>query len=106
MMSQKSCDLAKMSKEEHKSTLETHEQRMKERNIDKEKEDFTLQARFNEKEKKANGKCPMSRGIGNFHNFGGRQFLISNNSIFQKGKNNGNMVVGSSNYIGDNVRGI
>lgn len=70
---------------------------MKEINVDKAKVEIDLQARFNERDKKAKGKCPMSKGRGNFQFFGGRESQNSKNSTFQKGENNGSSVVGSNN---------
>lgn len=66
-------DLAMVSKEERHSSFEAHEQRMEERNIDKENSEIALQARFNERDKRTKGKWPMNKGRGNFLNFGGRE---------------------------------
>lgn len=49
-------DLTTMSKEELQSSLEAHEQGIDERNVDKEKKTISLQACFNERDKKAKGK--------------------------------------------------
>lgn len=57
-------DLASMSKEELKSSLEAHEQCMEDRNNDKEKTKIALQARFNENDKRSKVKWPLkNRGI-------------------------------------------
>lgn len=45
---------------------------MKEWNNDKAKAKIALQARFNEKDKRAKGKWPM-KNKGNFQNFGGKE---------------------------------
>lgn len=50
---EESKDLATMRKQELQSSLEAHGQMMEERNYDKEKAEITLQARFNEKEKRS-----------------------------------------------------
>lgn len=56
---EESKDLPTMSKEELQISLEAHEQRMKERNIDKAKAKIALQARFNEKDRRSKGKWSM-----------------------------------------------
>lgn len=55
-------DLMTMRKEELQSFLEAHEQRIEKKNVDKEKMVISLQARFNERDKKTKGKWPMSKG--------------------------------------------
>lgn len=48
-----------MSNEELQSSLEAHEQRMKERNNDKAMMEIALQSRFNKKDKRSKGKWLM-----------------------------------------------
>lgn len=69
---EESKDLSTMSKEELQSYLKSHEQRMKERNVDKANAEIALQVSFVEKDKKMKGKWSMSRDRGNYHNSHGR----------------------------------
>lgn len=78
-------DLATMSKDELQSSLEDHEKRMEERNNDKANAEITLQACFNEKDKRLKEKWPIT-SKGNFQNFGGREYQNSKNSTYQMGE--------------------
>lgn len=60
-------DLVMMSNEELQSSLEAHEHRIEEMNVDKAKVEISLQVRFNERDKKANGKWHVNKGSLNFH---------------------------------------
>lgn len=51
---------------------------MEKKNVDKENEEIALQAHFNERDKKAEGNCPMNKGRGNFQN------LVEENSKVPK----------------------
>lgn len=55
-----------MSKDELQISLEAHEQRMEEMNVDKAKMEIALQARFNDRDKKVCGKWPTNKGRRNF----------------------------------------
>lgn len=63
-------DLVITSKEGLQSSLEAHEQRMKESNIHKTKVKISLQASLNERDKKAKRKWLMNKGGRNFQNLG------------------------------------
>lgn len=65
-------DLSTISKEKLQSSLEAHEQRMEEWNVDKAKDEIALQVCFIGKDKKVKEKWSMNRGRGNYHNNGGR----------------------------------
>lgn len=72
-----------MNKEEIQSSLEAHEERIEEMNVDKTKVEIALQVSFNEIDKpvsieernvdKAKGKWPIKKDRGNFQNFGERE---------------------------------
>lgn len=79
-----------MSKE-LKSSLEAHNQRMWERNVDKAKANIYLLVPFVKKQdQKVNEKWYMNKGRGNYQNNGRRDFQNSNNSTFQMGEYNCN----------------
>lgn len=61
-------DLVTMRKEELQSSLEDHEKRMGERNSNKAKVEISLQALFNDKDKRSKGKWTM-KSKGNFSEF-------------------------------------
>ncbi|XP_050914845.1 uncharacterized protein LOC127129761 [Lathyrus oleraceus] len=92
-----------MNKEELQSSLEAHEQRMEERNFDKEKAEIALQARFNENDKRSKEKWSV-KSKENFHNFGGRESQNSKNSTCQKGESSCNKISGQGNFRGENKR--
>ena len=56
---------------------------MEKRNVDKEKVEVALQARFTRKDKKKKGKWSLNRGRGNYHNNGGKDSQNFNNATFQ-----------------------
>lgn len=76
---------------------------MEERNDDKEKAEITLQARFNEKDKRVKGKWPM-KSNGNFQNFGGRESQSSKNSTCQRSERSCNKNGGQGNFRGERKR--
>lgn len=92
-----------MSYDELQISLEAHEQRMKERNYTKAKAGITLQARFNEKDKKSKEKNPM-KSRGSFPNFGGRESQSSKNLACQKGERSCNKIGGQGNFKGERRR--
>ncbi|XP_050910027.1 uncharacterized protein LOC127123893 [Lathyrus oleraceus] len=100
---EESKDLATMRKLELQSSLEDHEQKMQERNSNKEEAEIALQASFNEKNKRLKGKCSM-KSKGNFHNFGGRESQSSNNSTCQRGESSYKKHGGQGNFIGERKR--
>lgn len=65
---EESKDLATMSKEEMKNSLEAHEKRMEEGINDKARAKIALQAHYNEMDKRSKGKRPM-KSKGNFSEF-------------------------------------
>ncbi|XP_050890122.1 uncharacterized protein LOC127095484 [Lathyrus oleraceus] len=100
---EESKDLVMMSKKELQSSIEAHEQRMEERNSDKENEDIALQARFNKKDKRLKGKWHV-KSKGNFHNFGGREYQNSKNSTCRRGDRRCNKNGGQGNFRGEKKR--
>ncbi|XP_050902007.1 uncharacterized protein LOC127109385 [Lathyrus oleraceus] len=82
---EESKDLTILSKDELQSSLEAHEQRMDERGTDKAKAEITLQACFNEKNKRSKGKF-AARGKSNFQNFGSNDSQNSKHSTSEKGE--------------------
>lgn len=74
-------DLTTMSNEALQSSLKAYKKRNEERDVDKAKAEIALQARSNERDKKAKGMCPMNIIRGNFRDFSGRESQNSKKKI-------------------------
>lgn len=76
---------------------------MKERNSDKVTTEIILQVRFNEKDKRSKGKCPI-KIKGNFQKFGGWESQNSKNSTCQRGERSCNKNDGQGNFRDEKKR--
>ena len=100
---EESKDLMKINKEELQSSLEAHDKRMDDINNDKVKSEITLQASFNEKDKRSKGKWPR-KSKWKFQNLGGRESQNSKILNFQKGERICNKNGGKDNYRSERKR--